>query len=70
MLRHMSPPLGLGKKCPARVAYKVEGLRAASAVSVLLVFSLSLFDLLLFFLRCLMEAAIVILVAGPRVRGH
>uniref|UniRef100_A0A6I8P6Y4 Voltage-dependent P/Q-type calcium channel subunit alpha-1A n=1 Tax=Ornithorhynchus anatinus TaxID=9258 RepID=A0A6I8P6Y4_ORNAN len=22
MLRHMSPPLGLGKKCPARVAYK------------------------------------------------
>lgn len=23
MLRHMSPPLGLGKKCPARVAYKV-----------------------------------------------
>uniref|UniRef100_A0A8C9N3B2 Voltage-dependent N-type calcium channel subunit alpha n=1 Tax=Serinus canaria TaxID=9135 RepID=A0A8C9N3B2_SERCA len=26
MLRHMSPPLGLGKKCPARVAYKVENL--------------------------------------------
>lgn len=25
MLRQMSPPLGLGKKCPARVAYKVEG---------------------------------------------
>ncbi|KAM9251614.1 voltage-dependent P/Q-type calcium channel subunit alpha-1A [Cariama cristata] len=24
MLRHMSPPLGLGKKCPPRVAYKVE----------------------------------------------
>uniref|UniRef100_G1RRP1 Voltage-dependent P/Q-type calcium channel subunit alpha n=1 Tax=Nomascus leucogenys TaxID=61853 RepID=G1RRP1_NOMLE len=24
MLRHMSPPLGLGKKCPARVAYKVD----------------------------------------------
>lgn len=23
MLKHMSPPLGLGKKCPARVAYKV-----------------------------------------------
>ncbi|GAA6107998.1 voltage-dependent P/Q-type calcium channel subunit alpha-1A, partial [Tachysurus ichikawai] len=23
MLRHMSPPLGLGKKCPSRVAYKV-----------------------------------------------
>ncbi|KAA0705626.1 Voltage-dependent P/Q-type calcium channel subunit alpha-1A [Triplophysa tibetana] len=23
MLRHMSPPLGLGKKCPARVAYKL-----------------------------------------------
>uniref|UniRef100_A0A6I8NBS2 Voltage-dependent N-type calcium channel subunit alpha n=1 Tax=Ornithorhynchus anatinus TaxID=9258 RepID=A0A6I8NBS2_ORNAN len=22
MLKHMSPPLGLGKKCPARVAYK------------------------------------------------
>ncbi|XP_026998196.2 voltage-dependent N-type calcium channel subunit alpha-1B isoform X12 [Tachysurus fulvidraco] len=22
MLRHMSPPLGLGKKCPSRVAYK------------------------------------------------
>uniref|UniRef100_A0A2K6FDM6 Voltage-dependent P/Q-type calcium channel subunit alpha n=1 Tax=Propithecus coquereli TaxID=379532 RepID=A0A2K6FDM6_PROCO len=22
MLRHMSPPLGLGKKCPAKVAYK------------------------------------------------
>ncbi|CAM9579129.1 unnamed protein product [Lampetra fluviatilis] len=22
MLRHMSPPLGLGKRCPARVAYK------------------------------------------------
>uniref|UniRef100_A0A8D0BZU3 Voltage-dependent N-type calcium channel subunit alpha n=1 Tax=Salvator merianae TaxID=96440 RepID=A0A8D0BZU3_SALMN len=22
MLRHMSPPLGLGKKCPARIAYK------------------------------------------------
>ncbi|XP_069864597.1 voltage-dependent P/Q-type calcium channel subunit alpha-1A isoform X2 [Dipodomys merriami] len=22
MLRHMSPPLGLGKKCPARMAYK------------------------------------------------
>ncbi len=40
MLRHMSPPLGLGKKCPARVAYKVEGLRVTSAVSVLLVFSL------------------------------
>ncbi|KAB1260074.1 Voltage-dependent P/Q-type calcium channel subunit alpha-1A, partial [Camelus dromedarius] len=27
MLRHMSPPLGLGKKCPARVAYKVRLLR-------------------------------------------
>lgn len=24
MLRDMSPPLGLGKKCPPRVAYKVE----------------------------------------------
>uniref|UniRef100_A0A8C2V571 Voltage-dependent N-type calcium channel subunit alpha n=1 Tax=Chinchilla lanigera TaxID=34839 RepID=A0A8C2V571_CHILA len=24
MLKHMSPPLGLGKKCPARVAYKVD----------------------------------------------
>lgn len=24
MLRHMSPPLGLGKRCPARVAYKVR----------------------------------------------
>lgn len=24
MLRHMSPPLGLGKKCPARIAYKVD----------------------------------------------
>lgn len=24
MLTHMSPPLGLGKKCPAKVAYKVE----------------------------------------------
>lgn len=23
MLTHMSPPLGLGKKCPAKVAYKV-----------------------------------------------
>lgn len=23
MLRHMSPPLGLGKNCPARMAYKV-----------------------------------------------
>lgn len=44
MLRHMSPPLGLGKKCPARVAYKVEGLRVASAVSVLLVFSLFIFS--------------------------
>lgn len=26
MLRDMSPPLGLGKKCPPRVAYKVESL--------------------------------------------
>ncbi|KAA0707598.1 Voltage-dependent P/Q-type calcium channel subunit alpha-1A [Triplophysa tibetana] len=25
MLRHMCPPLGLGKRCPARVAYKVSG---------------------------------------------
>lgn len=25
MLRHMCPPLGLGKRCPARVAYKVRG---------------------------------------------
>lgn len=24
MLRHMCPPLGLGKRCPARVAYKVD----------------------------------------------
>lgn len=24
MLRHMCPPLGLGKRCPARVAYKVR----------------------------------------------
>lgn len=24
MLRHMSPPLGLGNRCPARVAYKVR----------------------------------------------
>lgn len=24
MLTHMSPPLGLGKKCPAKIAYKVE----------------------------------------------
>lgn len=24
MLKHMPPPLGLGKKCPARVAYKVD----------------------------------------------
>lgn len=24
MLLHMSPPLGLGKKCPPRVAYKVD----------------------------------------------
>lgn len=24
MLTHMSPPLGLGKKCPAKVAYKVS----------------------------------------------
>lgn len=24
MLRHMSPPLGLGKKCPPRIAYKVD----------------------------------------------
>lgn len=23
MLTHMSPPLGLGKKCPAKIAYKV-----------------------------------------------
>lgn len=26
MLRHMCPPLGLGKRCPARVAYKVDSL--------------------------------------------
>lgn len=24
MLRDMSPPLGLGKKCPPRIAYKVD----------------------------------------------
>ena len=24
MLRHMCPPLGLGRRCPARVAYKVS----------------------------------------------
>jgi len=24
MLRHMCPPLVLGKRCPARVAYKVR----------------------------------------------
>lgn len=34
MLTHMSPPLGLGKKCPAKVAYKVgEKLRCLYDVS-------------------------------------
>lgn len=31
MLRHMPPPLGLGKKCPARVAYKVEDMSPSSS---------------------------------------
>lgn len=55
MLRHMCPPLGLGKRCPARVAYKVrtsehsssrEGLFfffSMASVGVLVVFVLFLF---------------------------
>ena len=35
MLKHMSPPLGLGKKCPARVAYKVDPTPAPHRLSVL-----------------------------------
>lgn len=34
MLRDMSPPLGLGKKCPPRVAYKVESLLCAPSPPV------------------------------------
>lgn len=33
MLRHMCPPLGLGKRCPARVAYKVRKDPIVSRVS-------------------------------------
>uniref|UniRef100_A0A8C9N6S3 Voltage-dependent N-type calcium channel subunit alpha n=1 Tax=Serinus canaria TaxID=9135 RepID=A0A8C9N6S3_SERCA len=32
MLRHMSPPLGLGKKCPARVAYKWDVLQGRASL--------------------------------------
>uniref|UniRef100_A0A8C6BQY8 Voltage-dependent N-type calcium channel subunit alpha n=1 Tax=Monodon monoceros TaxID=40151 RepID=A0A8C6BQY8_MONMO len=35
MLKHMSPPLGLGKKCPARVAYKVDPTPTPRRLSVL-----------------------------------
>lgn len=33
MLKHMPPPLGLGKRCPARVAYKVPACSGCASCS-------------------------------------